>query len=123
MADIRSILPFKNGITESFQEITRKYDLKFFLDTNEIADIIRLVGSNIELHFTYDRGDLRCSFYNPITRKKYLVNLVYELLYPGENRYKFSVNDPEGLIENFSKVIEERLSNVMLGDFSWSSNY
>jgi hypothetical protein len=33
------------------------------------------------------------------------------------------VDDPNGSLENYSKVIEEKLSSVMMRDFSWSSKY
>lgn len=121
---MRHIDDFEQLIFENFDDLIKRFDLKLISFSNEFGDEFRLVGHNSELFFTYDRGDLRCSFINPDTNRKYLVNLIYKLLYPKENQYIFSINDtPSMQIKVYSQVMRERLCNILEGDFSWANHF
>lgn len=112
---------FKEIVLDSFDFLINEKKLNPEIrDDNEI----RLLGITTHLRFTYDRGDLRCSFLDPILKRMFGVNLVYEFLYPRDRAFTFSINEPfTAQLDKFAIVIKERLMNVMDGDFSWAEDF
>jgi len=115
---------FELIIAEKFADIISGYKLKVESNSNEWGLDMKLVGSKCGLSFSYDRGDLRCSFLNPKTKRKYLSNLVYQKFYPKDASYVFSINDSiEDQLSTYSRMINDRFSGILEGDFSWAEDF
>lgn len=124
MNGIRSIDGFEKMILEAFSNLIKEFELSYLSKSNELGDELFLVGESCELRFTYDRGDFNCSFINPKNRQQFSSNLVYEILFPNDKRFYFSINDPiNEQIKTYATMIESKLKNVLKGDFEWDNVY
>jgi len=118
---------FKEDIETVFKDLISEFDLKL-IEPSEGLFLLR--GEKCDLKFTYDRGDLVCSFKQPgdyIFNPGYQVWPVYRYLYPvKETAVKFTNGDwgtPKQQLSGYSKVIQDHLKNILEGDFSWLVDY
>jgi hypothetical protein len=124
MTSMYKVDNFDEIILMEFNSIIQEFKLQFIPSPNEKYSDVRLVGAMCIIYFTYDRGELPCFLINPLNNRRYFSNLVYKLLYPGENKFDVSIkSSPQQQIMVYAELTRARLSNVILGDFSWASRY
>ena len=120
----KEIETFELIILEKFADFISWYNLEVESHSNEWGLGMKLIGSKCELFFSHDRGDLRCSFINPETKRQYLSNLVYHKFYPKDDTYTFSINDSiEDQLSTYSRMIKDRFPKILEGDFSWANDF
>ena len=127
-------LDFENTVLNLFDEFVNKN--RFLVDRNNKSNKIQFVNEKCIIRFINDYGNVECHFVNPAEKadrenkqKKglpvgypvYPVYAVWIFFYPND---KINLTyDPWGSIEIqvlfFKKILIEKLSNVVEGDFSW----
>ena len=109
-------------INNSFKDIIHKADLTFKSYSQNNMDEYRLIGNKCQIRFVFDRGYISCTFINPMSQKVYHVAEVYKILYPDENAYSISLDVPyESQVDRYVQMIENKLMNIVEGDFSWEN--
>ena len=117
---------FDQDIKESFNSLIAEFDLKLE-HPNEGTFLLK--GKNCVLQFIYDRGETGCAF-NSINdigvNPGYQVDYVYKFLYPEEKLPEATIDDyynPKFQLNKFAYLIENKLKNILRGDFSWLADY
>jgi hypothetical protein len=108
-------------IKKEFAGIIKKANMKFLDNSTRFGDDYSLANNKCILNFKFDRGDLSCLIVHPSSNRRYYSNLVYKILYPHENDiFTFSINSKyEDQLRVYANMIEQKLMNVLEGDFSW----
>jgi hypothetical protein len=110
-------MKFVEIINRDFAGLIRKYNLS---NLSQSTSSVQLENDYCVLELHLERGvEFFVTFIDKNTNRKYeLMNLVF---FRGlQNREKINAN---GLFDLHAKEIEMYFSDLLLGDFNWSSDY
>lgn len=129
----------KDTIAKHFNEIIENFNLRLE-DKSKLWPHIHLYNRRCIIRFIDDYGRIEASFVNPIEKAEkeknkradgfpsgypvYPVFAVWELLYPSDKvNFRTISQDIDDQVLAVKKLLEERLTNVLEGDFTWVTSY
>ncbi len=120
---------FSDKILDCFKDFLNGYEFEARVVRHSNFDDVWFENSKCNIRFLFDMGNIECDFFNPPDNfnifLRYPAYLVWRFLYPNDET-DFSCN-PWGTIEEQSasikKLLRERLTNVLEGDFSWAAAF
>jgi hypothetical protein len=122
MNSLRNYSKFNQDITFAFGEVISKFHFKLI----EIEEgVFELNNGKCLIAISYDRGVVLCFLNKPESvaeQKGYLLWSVYKYLYPND-RIDTDLSEAHLQLKNLAVIAEEKLKNILLGDFSWVQDY
>jgi hypothetical protein len=129
----------QEAVIDNFGDIIARFKFQV-RDDSDYWPVVLLYNDKCIFRFTDDHGSIEGSFINPIEKDigekrkgpngiskgypVYKVFSVWEFLYSGDKHdYRTESWDLEVQVKAIKKVLVERLSHVLDGDFSWTANY
>ncbi|MDF2432688.1 MAG: hypothetical protein JWP44_2319 [Mucilaginibacter sp.] len=118
---------FKEDIETAFKDLINEFDLTL---TEPYVGSFLLKGPKCDITLYYDRGVISCAF-KQITDKEldpaYEVWPVYRYLYHieqlGKRDDSADWGSPKQQLVESSNIIQTKLKNILIGDFSWLDGY
>lgn len=129
---------FNEAVLSSFQDVINEF--KFNVKTETNSSGVELLNEKCIIKFVYDSGFLVTSLIDPKEKAnkekikrldglpngypKYSLFSVWKFLYPNDNKnFRYADTDLLGQIKADKQLLEERLRNVLNGDFTWTAAY
>jgi hypothetical protein len=107
-------------IKHHFKKIMNKANLAFINRSKNEFDDYLLQNNKCQIRFRYDRGDISCMIINLQNLQPYHVARIYKVLYPKEGTFSYKQRaSAEDQLEKYAQMIEEKLMDVLNGDFTW----
>lgn len=127
---------FESAIARNFKDVI--IDLQFEVRYVRF-DEIQFQNDKCILRFIFDTGRVLCDFINPEEKRAsesnkrkdgmpngfpvYPVHSIWKFLYPHDSKnFSYEGWDIDGQVLAIKKLLLERLTNVLNGDFSWTNN-
>jgi hypothetical protein len=131
---------FEKAIMRHFNEVAVEYGFEMKYDREIKPDEIQLLNDKCIVRFIYDMGAVACDLIDPREKKLresmprkgvgpagfpvYPAIGVWEFLYPNDAiNYRYAEWDVDGQVRAKKKLLLERLTNVLNGDFSWTDDF
>ena len=128
---------FHRIVLKVFEDLIADYQFEV---VHSASWLIELVNDKCIVRLIYDSGFVEGQFVDPREKAArqavkrpdgfpsgypiYNVFSVWKYLYPNDSvNYTYKGNDIEGQANAIKRLLQERLTNVLSGDFSWLSGY
>ena len=131
---------FYETIIGQFTDVIEEYKFELRRGLNETRDELQLVNDKCIVRFLADAGLVLCDFTNPVEKAQresmprkgvgpvgfptYPAFSVWKFLYPNDKvNYSYDGRDLDGQVQAKKRLLLERLTNVLGGDFSWAEDF
>ena len=116
---------FEKEVIRVFAGLMNRYNLEAISLSNNHFSEVRLKNNNCIIKFTYNMGEVGCSFINPKAISGiYPIYPIWSFLYPNDQKeYGLHEFDFEKQLYFLADLISERFAHILMGDFSWVNDF
>ena len=130
---------FEREIRSQFDDIIEAFGFEIHYRDN-MFKILELVNEKCIVRFIDDYGLIVCDFVDPVEKRYreslprkgvgpagypiYPAGMVWKFLYPYDKTdYSYGYEETEKQIRAIKRLLVERLTNILDGDFSWVNDF